>query len=131
MMVRPARSTCAAVTLSRRNRCSTSAKARTAARGLSTHIVGDRQALTCLEFVGGLAHQNPTAAGRENARDVVVCQPPHEHKTFDAKQRRADRSVEETRLARTRDLRLDLMLHPVDDDTGGREQLVERFALQR
>src|ERR1700739_3918032 len=54
----------AAVTLSRPNRCSTSAKARMAVRGLAVHIVGDRQAVAHLKLVGGLTHQHATAVGR-------------------------------------------------------------------
>ena len=93
--------------------------------------MGDRQAVARLEFGGGMAHQHATAVGREQDRDVMMRRPGHERKSVDPKQRRTDRSVEQTRIAWTGNLRRDLMLYPVNDDTGGREQLVERLAAQR
>src|SRR3984885_15371669 len=133
MMVRPAWCTSTAVTSNRRSRCSISAKSdeplslrlRTTVGDLSTHVVSDRQAVTGLEFGGGLAHQHATPVGREQDRDVVMRRIGHERKTVDAKQRRTDRGVEQTRVTRTRDLRGDLMLHPIDEDTGGGEHLRE------
>ena len=98
---------------------------------LPPHVVGDRQAVARLEFGGGLVHQHTTTVGRQQDRHVVMRRARHERQPVDPKQRRTDRGVEQTRVARARDLRGDLMLHPIDDDTGAGEQLVERFAPQR
>ena len=94
---------------------------RTAVGGLAPHVVGDRNAVTRLEFGGGLADQHATAVGREQDRHVVMRRSRHERKAVDTKQRRTDRRVEQLRVARARDLRGDLMLHPIDDQTSARE----------
>src|ERR1700679_2296948 len=130
-MVRPSWRICAAVACSRR-KCSSTAvrpdpmpirnsdetlshRPRTAVGGLASHVVGDRNAVTRGEFVAGLAYQHATAVGREQYRHVVMRRARHERKTVNTKQRRTDRGGEQLRLARARNLRGDLMLHPIDD----------------
>src|ERR1700733_15610620 len=106
-MVRPAWRICAAVACSRRKCCSTagrpdpmlirssdetlSQRPRTAVGGLAPHVVGDRNAVTRLEFGGGLADQYATAVGREQDRPVVMGRARPERNTVNKKQRKAHR----------------------------------------
>src|SRR6202012_5951810 len=107
MMVCPAWCTSTAVTSRPCNRCSIPARSddsgslrmRTTVRSLSTHVMSDCQAGAGLEFGGALAHRHATGLGREQDLYVVMWQPRHECKTVDAKQRRPDSRVEQTRVA--------------------------------